>query len=91
MAKLYKLLGQSSFWIVNKHLARYFGDNDMALFISDMVDKQGYHTSNNQLVEGKWWYSTAESTYEDTNIPVKVHTGIAKKRDLGGKKNGASM
>ena len=69
-----KLLGQSSFWIVNKHLARYFGDNDMALLIADMLDKQQYFTDLNQLVDNYWWYNTQRAVKKDCNIPRERHS-----------------
>jgi hypothetical protein len=95
MANLHKLLGQTSFWIVNKYLARYFGDNDMALFISDMVDKQGYHTSQQSIGRGQMVVFHCREYLRRYKHPSKaeagVHTGTAKTRYLGGKKDGASM
>lgn len=71
-------LSTNSFWMVNKALAKYFGDNDCALFLADLLSKHRYFESTDQLDDG-FFFNTQDNIYDDTNIPHKRQLQYVKK------------
>lgn len=71
-------LSINSFWMVNKALAKYFGDNDCALFLADLISKYQYFESTDQLDDG-FFFNTQDNIYDDTNIPHKRQLQYVKK------------
>lgn len=71
-------LSTNSFWMVNKTLAKYFGDNDCALYLADLISKYQYFESIDQLDNG-FFFNTQDNIYNDTNIPHKRQLQYIKK------------
>lgn len=61
------ILGQSSFWVVNKAIARHLGCNDSALLLSELIDKSYYHQDKGTDVNGFFYY-TSDAIEESLNI-----------------------
>jgi len=62
-----KVLGQSSFWIVNKSIARYTGI-ESAVLLADLIDKQGYFETRNELDPEGYFYNTADNIEVSTSL-----------------------
>lgn len=73
-----KVLGQSSFWIVNKFLAKLLKSNDCALFLSDMLDKQSYFGDRAELTKDGYFFNTRENIEADTNISADMQRRYIK-------------
>lgn len=76
-------LAGDAYWIINKTLSKLVG-NDAAILFSDLVSKEAYFRSKNQLVEGKWFFNTQENIEQDTNLsPYKQRECIKTLKDYG--------
>lgn len=62
-----KILGQSSFWMVNKAIAKHLKNNDAALLLSELIDKYDYFKTKNDLIDGRFYY-TSEMIFNNLNI-----------------------
>lgn len=62
-----KILGLSSFWIVNKAIAKHLKCNDSALLLSDLVDRFNYFQGKGEVKDGYFYY-TSESIENNINI-----------------------
>ena len=68
MINLSHILGQGSFWLINKQLARLIG-RDEAFLLSDLITKYEYFESQGSLTEikgKKYMFLTYESIENDT-------------------------
>jgi hypothetical protein len=80
----YNILSQSAFWQVNKYLAKLFKSNDCALLLSDLITKQGYFLSQNQLTEDGYFFNTRENIENDCNIsPYEQRKHLKTLKDFG--------
>lgn len=62
-----KILGQSSFWMVNKAIAKHLNNNDAALLLSELIDKYDYFKTKNELIDNRFYY-TSEMMFNNLNI-----------------------
>ena len=74
---LSNVLSQSSFWMVNKAIAKATS-NDTAIFLSDLISKREYFRSKNQLTEDEFFFNTIENIEVDTNIGRHKQTTCIK-------------
>ena len=65
-----KILGLSSFWIVNKSIAKHLGCNDSALLLSDLIDRSVYFENKGEVKDGFFYY-TSESI--ELNVNISYH------------------
>jgi len=64
------VLSQNAFWQINKKIAKTVGIN-AALLLSDLVDKQSYLSSKDEIGEDGFFYSTAKQIEESTTLSYK--------------------
>jgi len=75
------LLSQSAFWQVNKLLTMKLNSIEAALFFSDLVDKEFYYESRDELIEinGKFYfYATSDQIKDNTTLTYKVQKKCIK-------------
>jgi hypothetical protein len=61
-------LSSSAFWIVNKRIAQFLGENDAALLLSDLISKREYFRARNELDSEGGFFNTTENIETDLNI-----------------------
>jgi tRNA G26 N,N-dimethylase Trm1 len=62
-----KILSQSSFWIVNKSVAKYLKCNDSAILLSVLIDANQYFEQRDQL-EDEFFFYTSDTIEKNINI-----------------------
>lgn len=78
-----KILSQSSFWMVNKAIARHLKCNDSALLLSELIDKYDFYKSKDELLNGFFYY-TSEMIENSVNITYHQQKKCIKKlKDSG--------
>ena len=68
------MLGQNSYWIVNKAIVKEVG-HEAAVLLSDLVDKYCYNQDKNQLIQKDgdlWFYATVDTIEESTYLSEKI-------------------
>lgn len=65
-----KILGQSSFWIVNKSVANYLKCNDSAILLSVLIDAKQYFEKRDELVDDYFYYTSSSI---ETNLNISYH------------------
>lgn len=78
---LKNILSQSSFWMVNKTIAKYLNSVESALLLSDLLDKHSYYWANNDLIKFKdddYFFATSEKIQESTTLSYKVQKKCIK-------------
>lgn len=63
----HNILSQEAFWIINKKLAKVVGV-EAALLLSDLITKKRYFKNQNQLINGEWFFNTAQNIEDDTTL-----------------------
>lgn len=69
-------IGQNSFWMVNKKIAKYLKSNDAALFLSDLISKRDYFKSKNQLDENGGFFCLSQNLEDELNITKEARQKI---------------
>lgn len=78
-----KILSQSSFWMVNKSIAKYLKCNDSALLLSEFIDKYDFFKSKNELTNDFFYY-TSEMIENSVNISYHEQKKCIKNlKDVG--------
>jgi hypothetical protein len=63
------ILSQSSWWILNKALAKNVGV-DAALLLSDLISKREYFATRGELKEDGSFFNTRENILKDTTLSL---------------------
>lgn len=77
---LKNILGQNSFWTINKNLTKAVGI-ESALLLSDLIDKNDYYTNTNSLVDHEdeyYFFATSEAIEESTTLTYRVQKKCIK-------------
>lgn len=72
-----KILGQSSFWIVNKELSKKLSIYP-ALLLSDLIDKQEYFSARGELDDEGYFFNTSEDIEESTTMTYHLQKKCLK-------------
>lgn len=93
VSTLSDIIGNDSYWQVNKKIARYFKDNNTAVLLSDFISKQKYFGDRNELQSfgdpissqyDGYFFNTSENIEKDCNISYhKQKSCINQLKDVG--------
>lgn len=64
-------VSSEAFWMVNKKLARYVGENDAALLLADLISKREYFRNRKELDDDGGFFNIGETIEQDLNISKK--------------------
>lgn len=75
---LKNMLVKEAYFMINKKLVRLFGIH-AALFIADLISKEGYFAIRNKTQDNEWFYNTIKNREEDTRLSDFQQRNIIKK------------
>ena len=64
-----EIFSSDAYFTINKNLLRYYGP-DVAIFLSNLIDKYKYFLNKDLLIEDKWFFLTNEHQIEQTGLTI---------------------
>lgn len=64
-----EIFSSEAYLPINKSLLQHYGP-DIAVFISNLIDKYKYFKKKNELLDGKWFYLLHEQQMEQTGLTL---------------------
>ena len=79
---LYKILGKSAFWMVNKSLAKDLGIN-ATILLTELIDKEQIVRTNNSLIDGYFYHLAKDIEVNTTITPHKQRKAVDVLKNAG--------